>query len=48
MILEPVTEPSSGIFVEAGPSVTEPILGEAKRFSDKAMRLLEDLGVRLG
>ena len=47
VILEPIAEPPPEIFVEAGPSVTEPILFEAKRLSDKAKRLLEDLGVRL-
>lgn len=48
VILELVAEPPREVFVGAGPRVTEPILGEAKRLSDKARRLPEDLGVKLG
>jgi len=48
VILEPVEEPPEDVFVEAGPAVTEEVLREAKALSDKARRLLEDLGVRLG
>ena len=47
VVLEPVAEPPREIFVEAGPRVTRPVLLETKRLSDKAKRLLEDLGVRL-
>ena len=48
VVLEPIREPPPDVFVEAGPRVTEPILLEAKKLSDKARRLLEDLGVELG
>jgi len=48
VVLEPVEEPPREAFVEAGPEVTERVLREAKRSSDKVEKLLEDLGVRLG
>jgi len=47
IVLEPVEEPPEEIFVEAGPEVTSPILRRVKGLSDKARRLLEDLGVSL-
>lgn len=46
IVLEPLEEPPEEIFVEAGPRVDEEALREAKALSDKAARLLEDLGVR--
>jgi len=46
VILEPLHEPL-GIFIDAGPEVTSPILSEAKSTSDKTRRLLHDLGVKL-
>ena len=48
VVFEPMEEPPQGIFVEAGSRITEPILREAKRSSDKVDRLLKDLGVDLG
>jgi len=45
VILEPVHEPPTGAFVHAGAKITEPLLQEAKTTSDKAQRLLRDLGV---
>ncbi len=45
IILEPLAEPPPEIFVDAGSKVAEPILREAKSLSDKAYRLLKDLGV---
>ena len=45
VILEPLQEPPREVFVQAGPGITEPILREAKITSDKARRLLRDLGV---
>ncbi len=47
VILEPLQEPPGEIFVHAGPKVTEPLLNEAKGTSDKAKRLLRDLGVQI-
>ena len=48
VILEPIQEPPKQIFVKAGPKVTERILREAKSSSDKAWKLLKDLGVLVG
>lgn len=48
VILEPATEPPEEIFVRAGSGVTERILKEAKISSNKAAKLLRDLGVRDG
>ena len=48
VILEPLQEPPRELFVRAGPEVTEPLLYEAKRTSDKVKRLLRDLGVQIG
>ena len=45
VILEPLQEPPREVFVQAGPDITEPILRESKITSDKARRLLIDLGV---
>ncbi len=47
VILEPLERPPKEVFVEAGPKVTKGILIEAKVLSDKARRLLRDLGVKL-
>ncbi|MCE4613128.1 MAG: AbrB/MazE/SpoVT family DNA-binding domain-containing protein [Desulfurococcales archaeon] len=47
VVLEPVAEPPLELFVGAGSRITEPVLSEAKRLSDKARKLLEDLGVEL-
>ncbi|MEM2842212.1 MAG: AbrB/MazE/SpoVT family DNA-binding domain-containing protein [Thermoproteota archaeon] len=47
IILEPLQELAEKAFVRAGPKVTEPLLHEAKRTSDKTQRLLRDLGVPL-
>lgn len=47
VILEPLQEPPREAFVLAGSKVTEPLLHEAKRTSDKAKRLLRDLGVSI-
>lgn len=47
VILEPLQEPPKEAFVSAGSKVTEPLLHEAKRTSDKAKRLLRDLGVSI-
>ena len=48
VILEPVREPPERVFVKAGSSITERVLREAKGSSDKALRLLRDLGVPIG
>ena len=48
VILEPLQEPPKEAFVEAGSKITEPLLHEAKITSDKAKRLLRDLGVPIG
>ena len=45
VILEPLQQPPKEAFIRAGPEVTEPLLREAKATSDKARRLLRDLGV---
>lgn len=45
VILEPLKEPPKEAFIEAGSKITEPLLREAKITSDKAQRLLRDLGV---
>jgi len=45
VILEPLQEPPKEVFIKAGSKITEPILREAKVTSDKAQRLLRDLGV---
>ncbi|MGQ9513951.1 MAG: AbrB/MazE/SpoVT family DNA-binding domain-containing protein [Thermoproteota archaeon] len=45
VILEPLQEPPKEAFIEAGSKITEPLLQEAKTKSDKAQRLLRDLGV---
>jgi len=45
IILEPLTQPPEEIFVEAGSELTDKILREAKASSDKAEKLLRDLGV---
>jgi len=45
IILEPLQEPPKEAFVEAGQRIIEPLLHEAKIISDKAERLLRDLGV---
>jgi AbrB family looped-hinge helix DNA binding protein len=45
VILEPLQEPPKEAFVSAGSKVTEPLLSEAKKTSDKSKRLLRDLGV---
>lgn len=47
VILEPLKEPPEELFVKAGPLITEPLLREAKITSDKARRLLRDLGVKI-
>jgi len=47
IILEPAKEPPKEIFVKAGPEITEQILKEAKSSSDKALKLLQDLGVSI-
>jgi AbrB family looped-hinge helix DNA binding protein len=44
IVLEPPRHPPQEVFVEAGPAVTEPLLREAKESSDKAERLLRELG----
>jgi AbrB family looped-hinge helix DNA binding protein len=48
VILEPLQEPPKEAFVSAGSKVTEPLLREAKRTSDKTKKLLRDLGVSIG
>jgi len=48
VILEPLQEPPGELFVKAGSEVTEPLLREAKATSDKAQRLLRELGVPIG
>lgn len=45
VILEPLQEPPEEVFVKAGSKITEPLIREAKITSDKAKRLLRDLGV---
>jgi len=45
VILEPLQNLLKEAFVQAGPKITEPLLHEAKATSDKAQRLLRDLGV---
>ncbi len=45
IILEPVSEVPKEIFVKADSRLVEKILSEAKSLSDKARKLLEDLGV---
>jgi AbrB family looped-hinge helix DNA binding protein len=45
VILEPLQELPKEAFVSAGSKVTEPLLREAKKTSDKSKRLLRDLGV---
>ena len=45
VILEPLQEPPKEVFIEAGSKITEHLLREAKITSDKAQRLLRDLGV---
>jgi AbrB family looped-hinge helix DNA binding protein len=47
IILEPLQEPPKEAFVQAGSEMTEPILHEAKTTSDKAQKLLKDLGVQI-
>lgn len=47
IILEPLQEPPKEAFVSAGSKVTEPLLHEAKKTSDKTKRLLRDLGVMI-
>ena len=47
VILEPVQEPPEEVFVQAGATLTDPILREAKTTSDKAQALLRDLGVSI-
>ncbi|MEM2168158.1 MAG: AbrB/MazE/SpoVT family DNA-binding domain-containing protein [Candidatus Nezhaarchaeales archaeon] len=47
IILEPLQELPKEAFIRAGPKITEPLLHEAKRTSDKTQRLLKDLGVPL-
>lgn len=47
VILEPAEEPPVEIFVRAGPPVTEPVLREAKKRSDKAELLLRDIGAEI-
>lgn len=47
IILEPLQEPPRELFIELGPKITEPLLHEAKITSDKAWRLLKDLGVQI-
>lgn len=47
VILEPLQEPLKEFFIQAGPETTEPILREAKTTSDKARKLLKDLGVQI-
>lgn len=41
-------EPPKEIFIEAGSGITEKVLREIKVSSDKARKLLEDLGVSIG
>lgn len=47
VVLEPLTEPPSEVFVEAGPEVAGEALREAKSAGDKVAKLLRDLGVEL-
>lgn len=48
IVLEPLSEPPKEVFVMAGSEVTRRILGEAKATSDKIVKLLRDLGVKVG
>lgn len=48
IILEPVAEPPKEVFITAGSKLLEQVLGEAKATSDKAAKLLRDLGVQVG
>ena len=48
IILEPMQEPPKEIFIETGSGITEKVLREVKVSSDKAQKLLEDLGVSIG
>jgi AbrB family looped-hinge helix DNA binding protein len=45
VVLEPVQGPPEEVFVRAGAKLTDSLLQEAKAASDKAQKLLEDLGV---
>lgn len=45
IILEPISPPPPHIFIEAGEEIIEKLLKEAKSTSDKAERLLRDLGI---
>ena len=45
VILEPFKELPKQAFIQAGKNVTDPILQEAKATSDKAQRLLKELGI---
>ncbi|MEA2089704.1 MAG: AbrB/MazE/SpoVT family DNA-binding domain-containing protein [Thermoproteota archaeon] len=45
VILEPLQKPPEEFFVKAGSKITDPLLHEAKITSDKAQKLLRDLGV---
>ena len=47
IILEPLQEPPKETFIEAGSTITEQLLNEAKTTSDKSKRLLRDLGVSI-
>ena len=47
IILEPLQEPPKEAFIEAGSTITEQLLNEAKTTSDKSKRLLRDLGVSI-
>jgi len=47
VVLEPLQEPPKEAFIQAGSSVTEPIIHEAKTSSDKIQKLLRDLGVSI-
>lgn len=47
VILEPLQEPPQEAFIQAGSKITEPLLHEAKKTSDKTQRLLRDLGVSI-
>ena len=48
IILEPMQKPPKEIFIETGSGITEKVLREVKVSSDKAQKLLEDLGVSIG
>ncbi|MCD6529213.1 AbrB/MazE/SpoVT family DNA-binding domain-containing protein [Candidatus Bathyarchaeota archaeon] len=47
IILEALQEPPKETFIEAGSTITEQLLNEAKTTSDKSRRLLRDLGVSI-